>query len=512
MSAPRHDVTLTLVPSGARQSFPAGTLLADALFDMGVEVATPCGGRGTCGKCGVTPAGGEDDVLACRTPIMDDMKVHAAQAQSEHAVRFPVVHAESRFSAAVDIGTTTVKMSLVDISGNISFEVASFLNPQRRFGHDVISRIAAGSEPSNLKALQGLIRKAIAVRLGRILKGVNLAEDRLDTIIFSGNTTMLYLLFGLEVESLGRHPYPAQVRDFPGLPAGEIGLEGIASAHACALPVLSAFIGADLVGALAWCHDHGITRNAFFIDLGTNGELFVLDHSGRPYAASCAMGPALEGMNISWGMTADAGAITHVLEEAGSLRYEMIGPGNPAGITGTALVDLVAMALDKGIVSSRGSFARDPGGGSLATPLHFREGPGMRELCLWGDIRLTQQDIRQVQLAKAASLSAARFLLEAAGCRAADIEHVLIAGAFGEHLDLQHFSRLGFLPDFPGACQEFLGNTSLKACEKACMEPDFTERAAALRDRTQEVVLSSLPGFQGVFIQALDFPVGRKVT
>ncbi|MCE5276361.1 MAG: ASKHA domain-containing protein [Deltaproteobacteria bacterium] len=507
MSAHLHDVTLTLVPSGVQQIFPVGTILADALFDMGVEVTTPCGGRGTCGKCGVTPAGGEDDVLACRTPIMDDMKVHAGQAQIERAVRFPAVHADSRFSAAVDIGTTTVKISLVDISRNISFEVASFLNPQRRFGHDVISRIAAGSEPSNLKALQDLIRKAIAVRLCRILKGVNLAGDKMDKIIFSGNTTMLYLLFGFDVQPLGRHPYPTRVRDFPGLPAGEIGLEGLASAHASALPVLSAFIGADLVGALALCHDHGITRNAFFIDMGTNGELFVLDGSGRPYAASCAMGPALEGMNISWGMTADAGAITHVFDEAGSLRYEMIGQGNPAGIAGTALVDLVAMALDKGIVSPRGSFARDPGGDSLTTPLHFSEGPGMRELCLWDDIRLTQQDIRQVQLAKAASLSASRFLLEAAGCRAADIEHVLIAGAFGEHLDLQHFSRLGFIPDFPVARQEFLGNTSLKASEKACREPDFIERAAALRDRAQEVVLSRLPGFQDVFIQALDFPV-----
>jgi len=469
-------------------------------------VATPCGGRGTCGKCGVTPADGADDVLACRTPIMDDMKVHAARARSERAVRFPVVHADSRFSAAVDIGTTTVKISLVDISRNISFEVASFLNPQRRFGHDVISRIAAGSEPSGLKALQGLIRKAIAVRLGRILKGVNLAEDRLDKIIFSGNTTMLYLLFGLEVESLGRHPYPAQVRDFPGLPAGEIGLEGIASAHACALPVLSAFIGADLVGALAWCHDRGITRNAFFIDLGTNGELFVLDHSGRPYAASCAMGPALEGMNISWGMTADDGAVTHIRQAPGGLVCDVLGSGDPAGITGTALIDLLAILLDRGLVSATGAFSRDIDAMDLPEPLEPAREDGALSLNLWGRIRLTQKDIRNVQLAKAAALAASRLLLSAAGTPPEDIRHVFIAGALGEHMDMEHFRRLGFIPAFPNASFEYVGNTSLQAAVEACLDPCFIGHAATLRDRVQEVLLSGQEDFQDMFIRSIDFP------
>lgn len=506
MSEHPHSFTITLMPSGVRQTFPAGTILADALFEMGVVVATPCGGRGTCGKCRVTLEGEADDVLACRTPIIGDLRIHAGQAEIHHAIHFPAVQTDSRFSVAVDIGTTTVRISLVDISREFSFEVASFLNPQRKFGHDVISRIAASSTPSKLKTLQGLISKAIAIRLDRVLKGMNVAVDRIERIVFSGNTTMLYLLFGLDVEPLGRYPYTTRIKDFLELSAREIGLEGIASAHACALPVLSAFIGADLVGALALCHDHGIFHNAFFIDLGTNGELFVLDDKGKPYATSCAMGPALEGMNISWGMTADTGAITHIFEEAQCISYKMIGCGEPAGITGTALVDLVALALDEGIVSPRGSFTHDLGSDCLIPPLCFEEDSGMRVLSLWGDIRLTQQDIRTVQLTKAASLSAARFLLEAAKCGPEDIEHVLIAGAFGEYLDLNHFRRLGFIPDFPYARQEFHGNTSLKAAEKACMEPDFVKRAAALRDRTQEVVLSSQPGFQDVFIQSLNFP------
>jgi uncharacterized 2Fe-2S/4Fe-4S cluster protein (DUF4445 family) len=501
--------TVTLLPSGAQQSFPSGTILSEALMDMGIELKTPCGGRGTCGKCRIPVDSFSEKVLACRTRVTSDLKVHAGQGAVEPLAHFPPVRPGSRFSAAVDIGTTTVRISLKDLSQDISFEIASFLNPQRRFGYDVISRIAAGSGASGFQSLQDLIRRAVNARLGIALKAMGLGGERIERIVFSGNTTMLYLLFGLEVEPLGRHPYTAEVKDFPDLPAKDIGLVVAGQARVCALPVLGAFTGADLVGGLALCHEMGITRNAFFIDLGTNGELFVLDRNGQSYATSCAMGPALEGMNISWGMTADDGAITRIFEEKESLGHEMIGEGTPAGITGTALVDLLALLLDRGLISERGNFTIGDGQ-ALILPLRCHENQGRKELSLWGDIRLTQQDIRSLQLAKGASLTAARFLLEAAGCTEADIEHVLVAGAFGEHLDLGHFRRLGFIPVFPRAGQKFIGNTSLKAAEKACLEPDFMRRAAALRDTTQEIVLSNRPDFHEVFIRSLDFPGLRK--
>jgi uncharacterized 2Fe-2S/4Fe-4S cluster protein (DUF4445 family) len=509
MKAPSETFILTIQPSGMRGAFPQGTVLADALLDMGMPVPTPCGGRGTCGKCGVRVEGALGKVLACRTTISGDMKVHAEQPDLHRPVPLPAVGPGNHFSVAVDIGTTTVRISLKDLSQDISFEIASFLNPQRRFGHDVISRIAAGSGTSGFQSLQDLIRRSVNARLGFALKAMGIEGERIERIVFSGNTTMLYLLFGLEVEPLGRHPYTAEVKDFPDLPATDIGLEAAGQARACSLPVLGAFTGADLVGALALCREAGITRNAFFIDLGTNGELFVLDRNGQPYATSCAMGPALEGMNISWGMTADDGAIIRIFEEKESLGYEMIGEGTPAGITGTALVDLLALLLDRGIISERGNFTIG-GGQTLIPPLRCHENQGRKELSLWGDIRLTQQDIRSLQLAKGASLSAAWFLLEASGCTETDIEHVIVAGAFGEHLDLGHFHRLGFIPVFPRAGQKFMGNTSLKAAEKACLDPDFIRRAAALRDTTREIVLSIRPDFHEVFIRSLDFPGLRK--
>jgi uncharacterized 2Fe-2S/4Fe-4S cluster protein (DUF4445 family) len=484
--------------------------LTEALLDMGIALKTPCGGKGICNKCKVIVEGESAAVLACRTRITRDLTVHAEQREIDRDIHIPHVRPDDHISVAVDIGTTSVRISLVDTSRKASFEIASFLNPQQRFGHDVISRIAAGRDPSKLQSLQNLIRKAINIRLDNVLNAIELPAGMIEEIVFSGNTTMLYLLFGLEVEPLGRYPYTILTKDFKGILAEEIGLDCIGSARVLSLPVLSAFIGADLVGGLTLCHDLGITRNAFFIDLGTNGELFLLDGKGDPYTTSCAMGPALEGMNITWGMTADTGAITHIYAEKGGLRYHMIGQGKPVGITGTALVDLIAILLDNGIIAPHGAFSHNVEKYNLLNPLSLNHNGESKRLKLWGDIRLTQKDIRNVQLAKAASLSAARFLLEAAEFDPGDVEHVFIAGAFGENLDLNYFSRLGFIPYFPNATYEFLGNTSLKAAQKACIDPDFLKRAVTLRDKTKEVVLSALPRFQDVFIQSLDFPASKN--
>jgi uncharacterized 2Fe-2S/4Fe-4S cluster protein (DUF4445 family) len=498
----RH--TVTLMPSGMQQSFSQGTLLSDALLEMGLSLKTPCGGKGICGKCRAAVGHLPEEVLACRIPITADLVVHAALSACDEQPDMPHIPAASSLSLAVDIGTTSVRIALVDTTRKACFEIASFLNPQRRFGHDVISRIAGARDESNRQCLQSLISKGISVRIGNALRAMGIPGERVERVVFSGNTTMLYLLYGIDVAPLGRFPFLAETRDFPAVLAEELGIGPLGAARAHALPVLGAFTGADLVGGLALCRDMGIEKNAFFLDLGTNGELFLLDGEGRPHAASCAMGPALEGMNISWGMTADTGAITRILAGPDGLDYRMIGPGEPVGITGTALIDLAAIMLDKGLISPSGAFSFEDGL-ELPAPLSLDPGEERKEVRLWGSIRLTQRDIRSLQLAKGACLAASLMLLQEAGCSHSDMEHVFIAGAFGEHLDLDRFLRLGFMPDFGKARKEFLGNTSLRAAARACMDLDFTGRAAALRDRTREIVLSAMPGFQDLFIQSLIF-------
>jgi uncharacterized 2Fe-2S/4Fe-4S cluster protein (DUF4445 family) len=213
-------------------------------------------------------------------------------------------------------------------------------------------------------------------------------------------------------------------------------------------------------------------------------------------------------MNISWGMVAHEGAVTHVWKKLDSLAFEMIGNSEPVGITGTALIDIIAILLDKGIIT--------PGGTLIGPPVSDNGLSGLekagdtKRIQLWGQIELTQKDIRNVQLTKAASLAASRLLLEAAECDPADVEHVLIAGSLGEHLDYANFKKLGFLPYFQRARHTVLGNTSLKAAEAACLDPDFFNRATYFRNKTREVVLSATPRFQEVFLRSLDFPKEKE--
>jgi uncharacterized 2Fe-2S/4Fe-4S cluster protein (DUF4445 family) len=193
---------------------------------------------------------------------------------------------------------------------------------------------------------------------------------------------------------------------------------------------------------------------------------------GEVFAGSCAMGPALEGMGISCGMTADDGAVTHVREGNGALVPETIGTGEPVGMTGTAVVDLISILLSRDLVSPSGALATDTGGSSLPHPLRPCHDSGTRALGLWGGLVLTQKAIRQVQLAKAASLAASHFLLKAAGLGTAEIDRVFIAGALGEHLDLASFLGLDSFRHSPGARFEVLGSTSLKAAEAAARTGD----------------------------------------
>ena len=189
----------------------------------------------------------------------------------------------------------------------------------------------------------------------------------------------------------------------------------------------------------------------------------------------------------------------------------MMGSGEPVGISGTALVDLTAILLRRKIIRPDGAFCKDLKRSFLPSPLAAEEIEGMKALRLEGDIRFTQRDIRNLQLAKAAGLAASRILLKESGMDELAIEQVLIAGAFGEHLNLENFKALGFLPDFPNARWQFLGNTSLKAAETACIDALFMNRASTLRDQVREVELALQPGFQDEFIRCTTFPIPSGV-
>lgn len=502
-----------LHPGNKRYDVPAGTLLIDALADMGVFVPSPCGGKGICGKCVVRIAPERSDVpaipadawraaLACRTTVVREMTVFVDEARvyRHHA---PKIDPRADLGVAVDIGTTTVKLSFVDLLTGNATEIDSFLNPQRRYGDDVISRIASASDDTVRLRMRDALRQAISTSIARAatLSGIDPAAVK--TIAYSGNTAMLYLLAGLSIASLGVHPYRAPHRELTGMIVDSPIVPACPSAEEYLLPIASAFLGGDLVGGLALTAESDHAAPVFFIDLGTNGEMFLAGAKGPIAGTSCAMGPALEGMNISSGMTASSGAITRFDIADGSLSFEVVGGGAPLGIAGTGLIDIVSLLLRSGCLGTDGAIRPDAADGTSWARLETNA--GVRRFRLADAVSITQKDIRTLQLARGASHAAARLLLEETGTDPAEIETVIVSGALGSHANPDSFRRLRFLPDFPRAAYRFPGNTSLAAAERACGDRSFRDRMRDCAARLRVIELSDHPRFNDEFLASLNF-------
>ena len=500
-------------PSGKTLNFSSETLLIDLIYDAGLGVTSPCGGKGTCGKCSVKASGmlsektekekeflsDENMRLACQAKAAGDIEI-TLDDTSPVLEKFHIkIDSDSDFGAAVDIGTTAVKMSLVNLKTKISYNLASYLNPQRRFGHDVISRISASSDENAFISMTSLIRTSIENGIYSALKEFNIGPEKLKKIAVSANTVMTYLCHGKKISSLGIFPYETSQKEFPPVKAGSLGFKIFQDADILTLPLVSAYIGGDLVSGAAFTEKQGLPGNVFFTDLGTNGEIF-LKVKDRIFAASCAMGPALEGMNISCGMTAEDGAITHAELKNGKFIFSCIGDAEPVGISGTGLIDAISLLINYGLIARNGSFNKksDPPEGVVFDKENMR-------IYLTEKVYITQKDIRNIQLAKGAVLAASEILLQEAGIKSDEINHTAIAGSFGDNLDIDNFRNLKFLPDFKNSEYSFLGNTSLESAQIACFDEAYFNRAVEISKKIEYIELSNHKSFNDIFMGSIDF-------
>jgi uncharacterized 2Fe-2S/4Fe-4S cluster protein (DUF4445 family) len=588
-----------------------GTKVLEAAGRAGLTLDTPCGGRGTCGKCRVrfaagAPAGGEADArmfseeelaagwrLACQTavggectigvpagslfgaaqqilaerqegraaevrpavrkvyvelaePALDSAAsdlarladaVGGAKAQLPLLRRLPGLLREAHFrgtavladhhllafepgdtsgecyGAAFDVGTTTVVGSLLDLCTGEELALASGVNPQVRSGDDVLSRIKCAAERDGcLTELQGAITSAVAEMVARLCADAGVRRDRIYEVAVAGNTTMEHLLCGIDVASLGRVPFvPAHERGLI-VPAAELGLGVHEAAAAYVFPVIGGFVGGDTVAGILATNLAELDSPVLMVDIGTNGEI-VLAHEGELLAASTAAGPAFEGARISCGMRAVAGAIEKVIFDD-DVRYSVIGGAAPAGICGSALIDVAAGLLDRGIVSPQGRLL-PPGELPRGLP-----GPLRRRVSADGDgqtrfriadgpaaAALTQRDVRELQLAAGAIRAGVGILLRRAGLASSDLKRVLIAGGFGSFIRRSNAQRIGLLPhDVDHSRITFVGNASLNGARCALLSTRARRRAEALARRARHVQLSDEADFQMQFAEAMIFP------
>lgn len=528
--------TIRFEPTGRTVTVPVGSTLLGAARLAGVRIDAPCGGLGRCGSCrvraeGALAAASREELellggagiaagmrLACRARIEGDAVVHVpdgvreARIVTESQQRPLVVEPPAdrgihvigtAVGAAIDLGTTTVAVLLVDLATGEVLSVAGDTNMQRAFGADVLSRVAhadSGGGPE----LQRVAVDQIEMLLGAALERADLSADRLAELVVVGNTAMTGLFLGADVSPLGQAPYDGAPIAEARVPAPALGLTAFPSLDALVPPGVSAFVGSDITCGML---DVGLGERVtptLFIDLGTNGEI-VLHARGRLVAASTAAGPALEGASISCGMRAEAGAIERVSIEGDELSLGVIGQQEPVGMCGSGVLDLIAGLLDAGILDATGTFLEDAPG-ALADRLTARDGIRAFAVDPGGAVLLTQKDVRQVQLAVGAVRAGIELLLAEAQMTERDIVTVLVAGGFGYHVRAESLARLGLIPAVWQDRVAFVGNTALAGARMYLVNSEVRQQARELVGRVATLDLAAHPDFQTRFLHALTFP------
>ena len=509
-----------------------GATLLEAAGQAGIALTTPCGGKGTCGKCLVQLLPSGREVRACQYTVQSDLVVTIPETCRfyEHKILghgveradqvTPTIVNRYRGGAdggdllglAVDVGTTTVVAKLLNLSDGHCLATKAMLNPQTRFGDDVISRIHYARSAANLSELHHVIVRCLNDLVGRLCETAGVETGAIYEACIVGNTTMNHLFLELPVEQLGRAPYRAYSVDAFDSPPERVGLQMNSGGNVHTVENIAGFVGSDTT-AVALAVDMDITtETTLVVDIGTNGEL-VLTRDGHLYAASCAAGPALEGARIRQGSRAAEGAIEAVVIDDGDIGLDVIGRAAPRSICGSGLIDAVAVLLELGVVNATGRFlsrqeAADRCPAAVAGRVLEIDGQGA--FCLAFDERtkepavvLTQKDIREFQLAKGAIGAGIRLLLQKSGIEAGDLDSVLLAGAFGNYIRPSSAVAVGLLPNVPLDRIHFVGNAAASGAEMILLSQACRERSAALAKRIDYVEIAHEPQFGEVFADAM---------
>jgi uncharacterized 2Fe-2S/4Fe-4S cluster protein (DUF4445 family) len=479
-----------------------GESLLNALRDNGFEVYSPCGGNGTCGKCNVLVKN-EGLVPSCHYLLKESVEVILPDRreakvlieQHQHTIQLPLLPGKcadlSAFphGVAVDIGTTTIVLYLVNLITGVIAETRAVLNPQSKYGADVITRIQfTTSNTDGLKILQKEVTEAINRELSSLIHFAGISEKEIVKIVFAGNTTMLHLLLGVNPRSLALAPFEAVFLEEQVITGESLKLRCLPEAEVKLLPSVSAFVGADIVSGLASIAPSEKYRNYLFMDIGTNGELAVVTKD-LVFCCSTAAGPAFEGAKISCGMGAVEGAVSAF----SSKGITVIGDEKPAGICGSGLIDIIAFLCETGRLNSEGRLKED-----------FIVVPGTRTDSS-NDIALNQNDIREVQLAKSAIASGIKILLKQAGIKLEQLDAVFLAGGFGNYINTDSAIRIGLLPKEMKHKIIPLGNTSGTGAILALKSVKFDEVVRNLLAKTRHIELATDEDFAIEFAMNMMF-------
>jgi uncharacterized 2Fe-2S/4Fe-4S cluster protein (DUF4445 family) len=440
-------------------------------------------------------------------------KVTVSVWQDKEVIEVQPGYVEDSYGAAVDIGSTTVALYLCNLRIGEILAAESEMNPQIVYGEDVMSRIQYTIEHKD--GLEKL-HKAIIATLNKLLKqsaqAAGIRTEEILEMVLVGNSTMHHLLLNLPPKDLGLAPFVPAIHSSVDIKARELGLQINPSGNIHVLPTIASFVGADTSAMILAEEPHKQDENWLLIDVGTNAEL-VLGNRNRLVCTSTPTGPALEGAHVEYGMRAAPGAIerVHIDEKTLEPRYKIIGEdewntGKAKGICGSAIIDAVAELFRAGIVDSRGKFKKGLNSNRV------REGEsGWEYIIAWADetsigrdIPMTQQDVRQIQLAKAALFVAARTLLKRSGLQTPD--KIILAGGFGSYIDKEKAMLIGLIPDCELDKVYAVGNAAGDGARIALLNVEKRNEIDSVTRRVERFELPTDPEFQNQFMLATSFP------
>ncbi|MGE5371684.1 MAG: ASKHA domain-containing protein [Solirubrobacterales bacterium] len=507
----------------------------DAVQRSGLWPAGDCGGRGICGKCRVKTLDGsritaqEAELLteaernqgirlACSCRLENDAvmelpenragvyKLETTRRRWQGRIASPeaeILGLERPLGVALDIGTTTIAALLVDLTSGEILADRGTANSQGALGRDVMARISYAAENDRgLQMLQSMVLRDIRNLLTGLCDEAGAATEQLAAVTVVGNPVMLHLFMGRSPETLGRSPYQGLFRTAQTIEPAWLGLPAHERGRVWVLPQVGHFLGADIVGCLL-ALEGSMSDQALVLDIGTNGEM-ILKTKDRLLGTSAAAGPAFEGAGISCGMTARDGAIDRVWLESGRISFQVLGGGDAAGICGSGLIDLLAVLLELKVLDPTGRINSE----TMLESIRSTSRGTMFVLTETADgsqIGLTQQDVRELQLAKGALRAGVDTLLEEAGILPEMIEKVFVAGAFGNHLNPVSLLQTGMLPRFELESIINAGNAAVEGALAALLSLSARNRATELAQSIESIQLANRSDFSAVFINSLNF-------
>jgi len=513
---------ITFYPDNKSIEVPEDTTVLSAALSSGIYINSVCGGDGICGKCKVfirRGGGQKGSCLACKALVRENIEVDIpaesrlgpntkTNGKTHPQESKKLEYVSGHFGLALDIGTTTISVQLVNLDNKKILGTRSGFNRQASFGADIITRIIYADQENGLEKLHNAVSSTInqLIQVLALESRVNIND--ITSIVCAGNTTMIHLLLKKPPAYIRRDPYIPALSPFPELRSSEAGININTSGKLYCIPAVANYIGGDTTAGILSSGLYNRKELSMFIDIGTNGEI-ALGNEEFIVACAASAGPAFEGSGLKNGMRASPGAIEKVKINLKnfSVDYNVIGNIEPLGICGSGYISLLRNMLSSGIIDRSGKIIIEDSERVRVSDygrefvVVFKGDSGTIE-----DIVITDADLDNLKRAKAAIYSAAAILIKHMSLKVSDIRNFYIAGGFGTSLDIDSAVEIGLLPDLERKRFSFLGNSALSGAREVLLSAAALSQAEALSRKITYFDLSSDSEYMNEYMAALFFP------